>query len=81
MRIVIVKTILLLIVFTLIGLMTHGLALFLRWFSNSYLHPAEPVQYGMALFAAIAIVIIAILYLLLKLHEVDEKMQRIMRNG
>ena len=78
---VIIKTILLLIGFTLIGLMTHGLALFLRWFSNSYLHPAEPVQYGLALFAAIAIVIIAILYLLLKLQEVDEKMQRIMRNG
>ena len=81
MRIVIIKTILLLIGFTLIGLITHGLALFLKWFSNSYLHPAEPVQYGLALFAAIAIVIIAILYSLLKLHEVDEKMQRIMRNG
>ena len=81
MRIVIIKTILLLIGFTLIGLMTHGLALFLRWFSNSYLHPAEPVQYGLALFAAIAIVIIAILYSLLKLQEADEKIQRIMRNG
>jgi len=81
MRIVIIKTILLLIGFTLIGLMTHGLALFLRWFSNSYLHPAEPVQYGLALFAAVAIVIIAILYSLLKLQEADKKIQRIMRNG
>ena len=71
------KVFLLLMIFVFLS---HFSALLMRWFANGYMHPAQPVSYGLCLFVAICSYLIAFIYAWLRLQEEEERINRVFNN-